>query len=128
MSNDDIDVEGLLGCENNEGVEYNGVETEQLVVEQGVDPQDSAVEIESNPIYIGKVFADEEEGYKASNTYVLFKGFGVRKSKTTNSRTDWKVIRRRFFCNKEGHKLPDNRQEDEMSYIHDRAAVNVQQE
>lgn len=44
MSNDDIDVEGLLGCENNEGVEYNGVETEQLVVEQGVAERAERVE------------------------------------------------------------------------------------
>lgn len=38
-------------------------------------------EVESNDIYIGKVFGDKEEAYDIYNLYLLVKEFGIRKSK-----------------------------------------------
>lgn len=35
MSNEDIDEEWLLDCENNKGVEFNELDTEPLVQEHG---------------------------------------------------------------------------------------------
>lgn len=57
------------------------------------------------------LFGYEDEAYEACSSYVLLKGLRVRKSKTSKSRTDRKVIRRRFICYKEGHKIPDKGQE-----------------
>lgn len=56
------------------------------------------------------------------------KGFGVRKSKTAKSRTDKKVIRRRFVYKKEGHKIPDKDKRDKRCNTHERPVVAVQQE
>lgn len=75
------------------------------------DRKDNVGEAESNPMSIGRMFGYQEEAYTAYNSYALLKGFGVRKSKIAKSRTDKKVIRMRFVCNKEGHKILDKRQE-----------------
>lgn len=42
--------------------------------------------------------------YDAYNSYMLAKGFGVRKGKTTKSRRGEKIIWRQFVCNNEGTK------------------------
>lgn len=43
-------------------------------------------------MYVRRVFGNDEEAYEAYNSYAILKGFGVRKNKTTKSRTDQKVI------------------------------------
>lgn len=92
MPINDIDEKGLFGCENCQGVEFNELETEPLIEEQGGDIKDNVGEVESNLIYVDRVFGDEEEAYEDQNSYALLKGFGVCKSKTSKSITDHKVI------------------------------------
>lgn len=105
MSIDDINEEVLFGCENKQGVEFKELETDSGHIE------DNVREVEPNSIYIHSMFGDEEETYEAYNSYTLLKGFGICKSKITTSIMDQKVIRRRFVCNKEGHKIHDKRSE-----------------
>lgn len=113
VSIDDIDEEGLLGCENNDGFGFNEfeTETEPLGEERCGESESNAGEGEPSPTDVGRAFADEEEAYEVYDAYALLKGFGVRKSKTIKSRTDREIIRRRYVCNKECHKLSDKRQE-----------------
>lgn len=113
VSVDDIDEEGLLGCENNDGFGLNEfeTETEPLGEERYGESESNAGEGEPSPTDVGRAFADEEEAYEAYDAYALLKGFGVRKSKTIKSRTDREINRRRYVCNKECHKLSDKRQE-----------------
>lgn len=64
------------GCwfvKNNEGVEFNEFEMESLVEEQGRGIEDNVWEVESNRIYIGRMFGDEEEPYEAYDAYALLK-------------------------------------------------------
>lgn len=66
-------------------------------------------EVESDDIYVGRVFRDGDEAYDAYNTYALAKGFGTRKGKNSKSRTDQTIIWRQYLCNKEGRKQVDKR-------------------
>lgn len=50
------------------------------------------------------VFNNENETYDEYNSYMLAKGSGVHKCKTTKFRTHGETIRRQFVCNKRGHK------------------------
>lgn len=73
---------------------------EEAGEEDPIHAEDNIEEVKSDEIYIGKVFTNEDEAYEAYNTYALTTGFGVRKDKTTKFRTDGKILRRQFVCNK----------------------------
>lgn len=92
---DNIDEWGLLSCEANQP-DYVDEDTNPIA--------DEDKEVESEDIYVGRTFGDENEAYDAYNSYVLAKGFGVRKGRISKSRTDQKVIRRQFLCKKEGRQ------------------------
>lgn len=68
-------------------------------------------EVESDDIYVCRVFRDGDEAYNAYDAYALAKGFGIRKGKTSKSRTDQTIIRRQYLCNKDGRKRVDKRSE-----------------
>lgn len=90
------------------GHQPNQTETELMAEEaREEDPihaEDNVEEVESDEIYVGKVFSNEDEAYEAYNTYALTTGFGVYKGKFTKFRTDGKIIRRQFVCNKKDIK------------------------
>lgn len=73
--------------------------------------EDDVEEVESDVIYVGRVFDDENEAYGSYKSYALAKSFGVRKHKTTKSRLDQKKWGE-FVYNKEGHKMSDKRLEE----------------
>lgn len=94
----DIDELGLLGYQTNQ------VEADPIT-EEAVEGDNADGNVESEAIYVGRVFNHEDEAYDVYNSYVLVKGFGVRKDRTAKSRIDGKILRAQFVCNKEGHEV-----------------------
>lgn len=71
----DRDECGLLDYETNDGLKYNEIEAEIITEEpkerESVDNEENTWEVESNDIYIGRVFANEDEAYDTYNSYAL---------------------------------------------------------
>lgn len=50
---------------------------EEAGVEDPLQAEDNVEEAESDELYVGQVFTNEDEAYEAYNTYALTTGFGV---------------------------------------------------
>lgn len=74
---------GIVGWWNNQGIEFNDVETDPLGEEQCGDSEDNIGEPELNPVYIGMVFG-EEEAYKAYNHTQYWKDSEYVKARLLN--------------------------------------------
>lgn len=65
---------------NPTNVGFNELEAEPIVKEEGgrgsVHIDENTKEVESDGIYIGRIFGEEEEAYDTNNLYTLTKGFG----------------------------------------------------
>lgn len=67
--------------------------------------EDNAKEVESKLKRLNRMaYLTMKRKHMMLNSYVLVKGFGICRSKSTKSRTDHKVIRSQLFDNKECHK------------------------
>lgn len=86
---DNTDEWGLVNHHTNVGVEYNELRAESIFEAQwerdSVQSEKNIKEIQSNYIYVGRIFIDEEKACHAYNSYALSKGFGMRKGKTWKS-------------------------------------------
>ncbi|KAK8703543.1 hypothetical protein V6N13_047198 [Hibiscus sabdariffa] len=60
--------------------------------------------------YVGKEFESEAAAHAFYNAYATRVGFIVRVSKLSRSRRDGSPIGRALVCNKEGFRMPDNRE------------------
>ncbi|XP_077223050.1 protein FAR1-RELATED SEQUENCE 5-like [Tasmannia lanceolata] len=61
--------------------------------------------------FVGQVFDTFDGAYVYYNTYALSKGFGVRKSSTNKSTKTNQVIFRKYVCDKEGKKDPNDKRQ-----------------
>ncbi|XP_077223972.1 protein FAR1-RELATED SEQUENCE 5-like [Tasmannia lanceolata] len=80
---------------------------EENVVDVDGDGNDEKT-VENKP-FLGQVFDTSEDAYHCYNAYGLAKDFGVQKSSTTKSRLIEEVISRKYVCDKEGKKVPNDK-------------------
>lgn len=82
---------------------------EEAVEEDTVHVEGNVQEVESDVIYVDRMFNDENEAYDAYNSHPLGKGFGVFKGELLNL----EQTRRYYGCNlfviKEGQRKSDKR-------------------
>ncbi|XP_077233612.1 protein FAR1-RELATED SEQUENCE 5-like [Tasmannia lanceolata] len=116
LSINDIDEHAFIlgdqGGELNDGnqVEDQGEDlNEGNQVEDGEERNDEE-SIDKRP-FVGQEFDSFEDAYIYYNTYGLSKGFGVRKSTTNKSTKTNEVIFRKYVCDKEGKKNPNDKRQ-----------------
>ncbi|XP_077213032.1 protein FAR1-RELATED SEQUENCE 5-like [Tasmannia lanceolata] len=78
-------------------------------VEDGEERNDEE-SVDKRP-FVGQEFDSFEDAYLCYNTYGLSKGFGVRKSTTNKSTKTNEVIFRKYVCDKEGKKNPNDKRQ-----------------
>ncbi|XP_077249076.1 protein FAR1-RELATED SEQUENCE 5-like [Tasmannia lanceolata] len=114
LSINDIDEHALIfGDQGEELNEGNQVED--------VDDGNGEESVAKKP-FVGQVFDTFDGAYVYYNTYALSKGFGVRKSSTNKSTKTNQVIFRKYVCDKEGKKDPNDKRQASREVIPRRTA------
>ena len=80
-------------------------------------------DLEEYNLIVLKEFGSEEEGFRFYNSYTEGKGFSVRKDIVKRDPTTGRIVRRRYYCSREGYRriqffdLP-NRQKEPRPLTH----------